>query len=308
MRDFEQSEWNIHLQSDLRELVSLAIREDGGEDGDITSRLLIPKSVVGAADVVSRAAGVAVGIGGVDVIFDTIDSTLRWEPAVRDGDRLEVGTSLGVIFGRVQSILTAERIVLNLLGRLCGVATLTSRYVAAVNGMCRVYDTRKTTLGWRRLEKYAVRCGGGYNHRLGLRDAILIKDNHLAFGIEHFTPAEAVYRARERCAKFAMAVPIIEIEVDSLSQLRDVLPSQPDIVLLDNMTPSQLREAASIRRAVAPNVELEASGGITLETISAVAAAGVDRISVGSLTHSATTLDLGLDWISEEEARRRMQD
>jgi nicotinate-nucleotide pyrophosphorylase (carboxylating) len=187
---------------------------------------------------------------------------------------------------------------------LSGIAALTKRYVDAIRGTkSGIYDTRKTTPGWRRLEKYAVSCGGGTNHRTGLYDAILIKDNHLALGRQEgtpFSPAESVLRAKEflqrRFAEQSMNLPIVEIEVDTLDQLREVLPTEPDIVLLDNMTPSQLAEAVGIRNSIKPNVQLEASGGITLETVRRVAETGVERISVGALTHSAVSLDFGLDW------------
>ncbi len=199
--------------------------------------------------------------------------------------------------------------MLNLLGRLSGIATLTSQYVEAVAGTgAQIYDTRKTTPGWRRLEKYAVRCGGGHNHRTGLFDAVLIKDNHLALGSRstgkdatRFTPAEAVRRARrfiERSGLPTANSTIVEIEVDTLEQLVEVLPAAPDIVLLDNMTPQQLRQAVATRDKIDRSIQLEASGGVNLDSVAAIAASGVDRISVGALTHSAVSLDLGLDWLA----------
>ncbi len=207
--------------------------------------------------------------------------------------------------GAVRSLLAAERIVLNFLGRLSGIATLTRQYVEAIAGTrARIYDTRKTTPGWRRLEKYAVRCGGGHNHRAGLFDAILIKDNHVGFlsggGSSAAMPAQAVHAARRFLAKtFAndpRAKMIVEVEVDRLDQLEAVLQSKPEIVLLDNMSAADLRVAVAMRDAAAPGVELEASGGVTLQTVRAIAATGIDRISVGSLTHSAPALDVSLDW------------
>jgi nicotinate-nucleotide pyrophosphorylase (carboxylating) len=264
---------------------------------------------------------------------------------------------VGTIEGPARGLLGAERILLNLLGRLSGIATLTRRYVDAVAGTkARIYDTRKTTPGWRRLEKYAVRCGGGWNHRGGLDEAVLIKDNHLALAARSagagtaaerwsaaFTPAEAVARARRFIWQHVPPLTIIvEVEVDTLEQLDAVLgekgespsfprsaweptvgdagshaergnqnpnnaergnqnpnspdPFFPDIVLLDNMTPAQLREAVARRDAAGATVELEASGGVDLATVGAIAAAGVERISVGALTHSAVALDFGLDW------------
>jgi nicotinate-nucleotide pyrophosphorylase (carboxylating) len=209
-------------------------------------------------------------------------------------------------------LLTAERLILNFMGRLSGIATLTARFVEAVAGTkARIYDTRKTTPGWRRLEKYAVRQGGGCNHRTGLFDAILIKDNHLALGSagnssssfarSSFSPAEAVRRAREFITEnFPADDPrremIVEVEVDSVATLQEVLAERPDIVLVDNMSLERLREAVALRDRIAPNVELEASGGVSLETVRAIAETGVDRISSGALTHSASSLDIALDW------------
>jgi len=202
-------------------------------------------------------------------------------------------------------LLAAERILLNLLGRLSGVATLTRQYVdLAAHTKARIYDTRKTTPGWRRLEKYAVRCGGGWNHRGGLNKAVLIKDNHLALGAQasdhatRFTPAEAVVRARRFADERGDLDMLIEVEVDTLDQFDAVLPARPDIVLLDNMGAAQLREAVGRRNAFDPAIELEASGGVNLATVQAIAESGVERISVGALTHSAVALDFGLDWAS----------
>jgi len=192
---------------------------------------------------------------------------------------------------------------LNFLGRLCGIANWTAEHVRLIADLpTKVYDTRKTTPGWRRLEKYAVTCGGGKNHRMGLYDAILIKDNHLACHARVtgnlLSPSEAIRHAREFLAQQpdAPSDAIVEIEVDSLVQLDDALPANPDIVLLDNMTTDQLRAAVLRRNSVNPSVQLEASGGVRLNTLRAIAETGVDRISVGALTHSAINLDLGLDW------------
>ena len=194
--------------------------------------------------------------------------------------------TVATVAGAMRDLLTTERLVLNLLGRLSGVATLTRRYVEAIAGTrADIYDTRKTTPGWRRLEKYAVRCGGGRNHRTGLFDAVLIKDNHLA--LAGIGPAEAVRRAREFLPARATEYPparqlLVEVEVDTLTQLDEVLPQRPDLVLLDNMPPDQLRTAVQRRNAAAPEVELEASGGVNLQTVRAIAETGVERISVGA--------------------------
>jgi nicotinate-nucleotide pyrophosphorylase (carboxylating) len=207
---------------------------------------------------------------------------------------------LATLAGPAGSLLTTERVLLNLLGRLSGIATLTRRFVDAVApSPVRIYDTRKTTPGWRRLEKYAVRQGGGWNHRMGLFDAVLIKDNHLAVAAaagSNLTPTEAVRWVRQHVGDSFPAAGILEVEVDTLEQLKEVLPTRPDIVLLDNMTLDHLRQAVALRNSLAPGVELEASGGITLSTIAEIARTGVERISSGALTHSTTGLDIGLDW------------
>ena len=209
--------------------------------------------------------------------------------------------------GPARDLLTAERLVLNLLGRLSGIATHTRRYVDAVSGTAAgIYDTRKTTPGWRRLEKYAVRCGGARNHRTGLFDAVLIKDNHLALlarqsGAAQAAPDAAVARVRRFLEETAheharLMHMLIEVEVDTLEQIDQALRALPDIVLLDNMPVEQLRDAVRRRNECSPETELEASGGVTLETIRGIAETGVERISVGALTHSAVTLDVALDW------------
>jgi nicotinate-nucleotide pyrophosphorylase (carboxylating) len=233
---------------------------------------------------------------------------------VEDGAQIAPGQTLAVVTGPARTLLAAERPLLNLLCHLSGIATLTRRYVEAVRGTrARVYDTRKTLPGWRLLEKYAVRAGGGYNHRMGLYDGVLIKDNHLALGMElcsgRYAPAEAVRRAREFLAAAPQGDPrrelLVEIEVEALEALPDVLAAGPDLVLLDNLPPGELKQAAIMRNELAPHVELEASGGITLDNVAEVAATGVDRISVGALTHSAAWLDLGLDDLQLGELQDR---
>lgn len=291
---FQTVAWDDRLVTDCRELVRLALREDLGEAGDVTSDSVVGPERRGAAAVVSRQAGVLAGAKLGGIVLEEAGAEATWTPAMADGAALEPGSVVGRLEGNARDLLRCERILLNLLGRLSGIATLTSRYAEAVAGTkARVYDTRKTTPGWRLLEKFAVRCGGGENHRTGLYDAVLIKDNHLALaGEAGLTPAGAVGRARE-----AQPDRVIEVEVDTLDQLRDVLPAGPDIVLLDNMTNEQLREAITLRDVEARGVVLEASGGVRLDTIGPIAATGVDRISVGALTHSAIGLDLGLDWL-----------
>lgn len=225
-----------------------------------------------------------------------VDAKLTFTPDLADGTAVERGSRLAVVSGSLRSILAAERTALNFLQRLSGVATLTHKYVAAVSGTkAKVLDTRKTTPGWRLLEKYAVRCGGGTNHRVGLYDAILIKDNHIA-GLGD--PATAVRRSVELARAYPGNAGLpVEVEVDSVSQLLQVLPVQPEIVLLDNMPPALLRECVAKRNELSPATLLEASGGVNLTTIRGIADTGVDRISVGALTHSATALDVALDYL-----------
>lgn len=321
-RDFQQIDWNQQVEQDCRALVGLAIREDLAGEQDWTTQALVPADVKGHADIVSRQAGIVAGIPALVAALDEMQARVTLTPAVREGQAIASDTVVASLSGFVQDLLTSERILLNLLGRLMGIATLAHQYVEAVAGTnARVYDTRKTTPGWRRLEKYAVRCGGACNHRTGLFDAVLIKDNHLAqLGLSDLNahgpdangpdangpdalntnPAAAVQRARE----FLVADPsaqrpngcLIEVEVDTIAQLTAVLSARPDIVLLDNMSVDVLREAVDLRNSLAPQVQLEASGGISLQRIHEVAATGVERISVGALTHSASSLDVGLDW------------
>ncbi|MGI6400658.1 MAG: carboxylating nicotinate-nucleotide diphosphorylase [Thermoguttaceae bacterium] len=300
-RDFQQIVFDDDLRADLRALMTLAIREDNDDDGDITSKSLIPTSAPGRAAVVSREHGVIAGLVFAQDLVQMIDPQLSWQGEIEDGATVDKGSILGYLSGPTLSMLTAERLLLNLIGRLSGVATLASKYVAAIAGTkARIYDTRKTTLGWRRLEKYAVRCGGARNHRTGLYDAILIKDNHLAFGnIADFGPGEAVRRARKYLEEHyaGKPMPMLEIEVDSLEQLAQVLPENPDVVLLDNMSPEMMRKAVAMRDEANSTSELEASGGVNLNTAFAKAESGVERVSVGAITHSAKTFDVGLDWV-----------
>jgi nicotinate-nucleotide pyrophosphorylase (carboxylating) len=304
-KEFRQTVWDDRLADSWAAILRLAIEEDWGDAGDCTSIALVPENVVGRADVVARQPGVVAGLPGVAQTLALVDPRLKWSPQIDDGRRIKKGIAVGTIEGPARGLLGAERILLNMLGRLSGIATLTRQYVDLVAGTnAHIYDTRKTTPGWRRLEKYAVRCGSGRNHRGGLDEAVLIKDNHLAFGSQslggsdRFTPAEAVARARRFAEQRGTPDMVIEVEVDTLDQLDAVLPVRPDIVLLDNMNPDQLREAVARRNAFDPAIELEASGGVNMATVRAIAESGVERISVGALTHSAVSLDFGLDWAS----------
>lgn len=292
--DFTQVEWNRELEADARRLARLALEEELQGRRDLTTASLVPADARGKAAVVTRAAGVVAGLGMLPLVAEEAGADVEVNLVASDGAPVAPGDVLARVAGSARDLLTCERTMLNFLGRLAGVATLTQRYVREVEGTgAAVYDTRKTTPGWRRLEKYAVRQGGGRNHRLGLYDAVLIKDNHLAHSAQHgLSPEEAVERARVAVGNAV----VVEVEVDSIEQLRAVLPAGPDIVLLDNMGPEQLWEAVALRDERAPRVVLEASGGVSLSTIGAIARTGVDRISVGGLTHGAVSLDIGLDW------------
>lgn len=277
------------------QLVRLALQEDLGQRGDLTSLALLPPDLQGQAFFVARAPGVLAGLPAVQIVCRAHDPSLQLEPRLPEGSPLVPGSILAVLCGSMRSILSCERTALNFLQRLSGIASHTARYVATIVGLsCQLLDTRKTTPGWRLLEKYAVRQGGAQNHRLGLHDGVLIKDNHLAaLGGTPQAVQSALTLVRQR---YGSQFPI-EIEVDNLEQLELALVGQPDIILLDNMSPELLRLAVARRNALAPAVLLEASGGITLSNLRTVAETGVDRISIGALTHSAVALDLALDYL-----------
>lgn len=269
-------------------LVDRVVREALAEDigpGDVTTDLLFPEPATARAEIYAKEPGVVCGLAVAEHVFRTLDADTRFEAVAADGDRVDRSpTVLARVDGSAHALLTGERTALNLLGRLSGIATLTRRYVDAVAGTSAVIlDTRKTTPGLRLLEKEAVRCGGGTNHRLGLHDAILVKDNHLrlAGGI-----GAAVERLRRESP-----LPI-EIECETLGQVREALHAGADRILLDNMRPQRLRAAVAM---TAGRAELEASGGVSLETVRAIAETGVDFISVGALTHSACALDVSME-------------
>ncbi len=280
-------------------LIDLALAEDLGEAGDVTTSALIPADAEGVGEFVARSPGVVAGLPVLERLIARHGLLPGWAPRVTDSAPVGPGDSIASIAGPVRTLLSLERILLNFLQRLSGIASLTARYASAVDGTrAKILDTRKTTPGWRALEKYAVRCGGGTNHRFGLFDAILIKDNHLAsIGASHADPiAEAIRRSR-------IAVPdggFVEIEVDTLDQFDRALACGPDIILVDNLGPEALAEAVRRRDARAPSVLLESSGGVTLATVRPLAETGVDRISIGALTHSAPALDIGLDLTSRD--------
>ncbi len=278
-----------------RQLIRLALDEDLDAVGDLTSRALIPVGQQGKAVLVARVSGTQAGLLAATEVFATLDPELQIRPLRSDGSRLQPGDQIAVIEGAVRSMLAGERTALNFLQRLSGIATLTRRYVEAVHGLpAQILDTRKTIPGWRLLEKYAVRQGGGTNHRMGLYDGVLIKDNHLA--AQEGGPS-ALRDAIEKCRAAGPCSLSIEVEVDTLDQLEAALACAPGIVLLDNMSTAQLRQAIARRNAIAPSVKLEASGGVNLDTVRAIAETGVDRISVGALTHSAPALDIAMDYL-----------
>jgi nicotinate-nucleotide pyrophosphorylase (carboxylating) len=279
-------------------LIVQALVEDLGEAGDITSTAIIPSHARGSARLVARSPGVLAGLMAIEQLAAEFELFDDWEPLLADGDAVEPGSLIAQVAGPMRSLLAMERTALNFLQRLSGIATLTARFVAAVAGTrAAIYDTRTTTPGWRALEKYAVRCGRGLNHRFGLYDAVLIKDNHLAWLQAAARSGEPDPIAAAIAAARANTPPgtTVEIEVDSLEQLDRALVCSPDIILVDNLKSELVAEAVRHRDNVAPLVQLEASGGVNLANVRALAETGVDRISVGALTHSAPALDLAFD-------------
>jgi nicotinate-nucleotide pyrophosphorylase (carboxylating) len=274
-------------------LLRAALAEDGG-GRDLTVEAVVPAEVRATADVVAKAPGVAAGLALAEPCFRMLDPGARVTLHAADGDDVAEGEVLLTVEGRARALLSAERTVLNLLRHLCGVATLTHTYVEALMATgARLYDTRKTTPGWRVLEKHAVRCGGALNHRLGLDDALMVKENHLraAFGT---TGPQSLVEAIRRCRTAAPGTPLY-VEVETLEELVAVAAERPDVVMLDGFDLGQVRQAVKHVRALPPpRPLLEATGGLSLETVAAYAAAGVQRISVGALTHSAPALDLSM--------------
>lgn len=276
--------------AEIRQAVRAALAEDIGS-GDATTLATVPADAKAVAVMRAREPLVVAGLDSAAAAFRELSAKVEIKKASRDGQRVEAGTVLLKIFGPARAILSAERVALNFVQRLSGVATLTARFVAAVRGTkTQILDTRKTTPGWRRFEKYAVTCGGGKNHRIGLFDMILIKDNHLA-ALRNEKPnaiAAAVARARKKYPKLK-----IEVEADTLKQVQQAADAGAKMILLDNMTAAQLRQAVKMAKG---RVKTEASGGVNLKTVHAIAKTGVDFISVGALTHSAPAVDIGLDF------------
>ncbi len=270
----------------LDPIVTLALAEDLGRAGDVTSEAVIEASAEGRWSIRARQAGIVAGLDAAMLTSRKIDTRLAWRVLTEDGAAIAAGEAIAEIEGPARAMLTAERTILNFIGRLSGVATLTRAYVDAVAGTgAAIAGTRKTTPGLRALEKRALRLGGALPHRYALDDAILIKDNHIA-------AAGSVRAALTRARAYAGHMMVIEVEVDTLAQLEEALPLKPHVVLLDNFDLGALRAAVLIAKG---QCVLEASGGVTLETVRAIAETGVDVISVGALTHSAPALDIGLD-------------
>lgn len=274
-----------------------ALAEDG-VDRDITSQTTVAPTATGTARVVSRQRGVFAGSVIFDLLREAYSNKLTVMVKVEDGQAIKPDMEIAALAGPMILLLGIERTLLNFVQRLCGVATLTRKYVDAVaDTQARIYDTRKTIPGWRQLDKYAVRCGGGRNHRMGLQDAILVKDNHLV-GVGVKDLAAATAEMIHEAAQLAPPPEFIEVEVDTLEQLEEVLKvSGVDVVLLDNFTIVQMRQAVKQRDALglAGRVKIEASGGIGLDSVRSIAQAGVDRIAVGAITHSAPALDIGIE-------------
>jgi len=273
----------------VREAAARAVGEDVGPM-DVTSRL-IAADRKGKAVLLTREPCVLAGLEVAEAVFREVDGRLKWRALAKDGDHLMAGQAVAEVEGSARSVLSGERCALNFLQRLSGVATRTAEFVEAVKGMgAKILDTRKTTPGLRALEKHAVRCGGGVNHRMGLYDAVLLKENHLVL-VREDDLAALVQRAKQENPE----LPVI-VEADRVSLAKQLLALQPDRILLDNLSPEQIREVAEEKKRLRSAIPLEASGGVTMDRAKALAAAGADFISVGSLTHSARAIDFALDW------------
>ena len=274
----------------LRPMVERALAEDFGNSGDITARLLVPESATGALVMRARETGVIAGMQAAQMTYDLVDPSVTFEVIVPTGTAVDAGEIIARVSGPSRSLLSAERVALNFLGRMSGVATLTSKYVAKIDGTsARIAATRKTTPGLRALEKQAVLAGGGFTHRESLSAAIMIKDNHIALAGGVDAALSSIKRNADHMAK-------ISVEVDTLEQLSKVLTWGPDVVLLDNMAPDMLRKAVKIATDFeGRKPTLEASGGVNLQTVKDIAETGVDVISIGALTHSAPNFDIGMD-------------
>lgn len=274
----------------LDKIAATALEEDLGW-GDVTTDYFIPSKIRAEADFVARKPGVVAGLAIAEAVYRVADPAVKFETVVQDGTAVKAGTVLARVSGSAQSLLKGERVALNFAQRLSGIASLTAQYVEATAGTkARIVDTRKTTPGMRDLEKYAIRAGGGFNHRRNLSDGVLLKDNHLmALAAAGISLKQALLEARARMPHLLK----IEVEVDRIDQIEEALAGGADVIMLDNMTPEQQIEAVKLINGRALT---EASGGVNLDTVRAIAQSGVDLISVGALTHSVTALDIGLDF------------
>ncbi len=274
----------------LRPMVERALVEDFGNSGDITARLLVPESATGTLVMRARETGIIAGMQAAQMTYDLVDPSVTFEVLAPTGSAADAGDIIARLSGPSRSLLSAERVALNFLGRMSGVATLTSKYVELIDGTsARIAATRKTTPGLRALEKQAVLAGGGFTHRESLSAAIMIKDNHIALAGGVDAALGAIKRRADHMAK-------VSVEVDTLEQLKKVLTWGPDVVLLDNMGPDMLKDAVKIARGFdGPTPTLEASGGVNLRTVKELAETGIDVISIGALTHSAPNFDVGMD-------------
>lgn len=271
-------------------MVERALAEDFGNSGDITARLLVPESAAGSLVMRARETGVIAGMQAAQMTYDLVDPTVKFETLSPTGSSVEAGDIIARVSGPSRSLLSAERVALNFLGRMSGVATLTSKYVELISGTsARIAATRKTTPGLRALEKQAVLAGGGFTHRESLSAAIMIKDNHIALSGGVDAALKTIKRNADHMTK-------VSVEVDTIEQLKKVLVWGPDVVLLDNMGPDKLEDAVKIAREFEGRTPtLEASGGVNLRTVKELAETGVDVISIGALTHSAPNFDIGMD-------------
>jgi nicotinate-nucleotide pyrophosphorylase (carboxylating) len=281
------------IDADLRRVAAVALGEDlrdGRPDTDVTTMAVVPAELRGTAEVTAKASGVVFGLGGLQAVYEQLGGGIEVDLVRADGDRVEATDVLARLSGCVRTLLTGERVALNILGHLSGIATLTASFVEAAQGV-RIVDTRKTLPGLKALQKAAVRAGGGHNHRFALWDGVLVKDNHIV-------AAGDVGEATRR-AKAGSSLPV-QVEVATASEARAAIAAGADALLLDNLGPRELADLVVAARAAGPGVLLEASGGVTLYTVESIAASGVDRISVGALTHSAPGLDVSVTLLRAE--------
>lgn len=282
----------------IKRLVAAALAEDIGT-GDVTTESIVPKAMMVEGQFVAKEEGVLAGLEVARLVFERLSRKVRFVTKKRDGATLRKGDVIATLQGPARAILSGERVALNFLQRLSGIATITRKFVKAVKGyQVALMDTRKTTPAWRELEKYAVRMGGGVNHRSGLYDMVLIKDNHIEVAAKRWEREYAIYEAVTACRRRHPRL-AIEVEAQNMNQVREAVLAEPDIIMLDNMTSDEMRKAVALIRRLARGMGIkppliEASGGITLETVRDVAATGVDRISIGALTHSVKALDICL--------------